>query len=213
MNIMHKGVASLAVTLSFAVLPLSVTAQTLSPPQGSGGPMVVERVKSGVLVAPDFRITEFDGKAAGLFGAYGGWLSDQSLLIGAGGYWLDGASGNNDMWYFGLVTGWFARADKPIGFGIKSLVGFGEATLTDGFDSLPRARPRSAYPFYRPYGYARYRDDFFVFDPDASVTARLSRNIKLTGSVGYRLTAGAYGPDDRLHGVTGGVSLQIGNGF
>ena len=174
--------------------------------------MIVERVKSGVLIAPDFRITEFDGKATGLFGAYGGWLSDQSLLLGAGGYWMNGTSGN-DMWYAGLVTGWFAHEDKAVGFGVKALIGFGEATLTSGFNNLPSARRRSFSPFYPPYGYASYSDDFFVFDPDASVSARLTRNVRLTGSVGYRLTAGAYSSDERLHGVSGGVSLQIGNGF
>jgi len=116
------------------------------------------------------------------------------------------------MWYFGLVTGWFAHADKPFGFGVKSLIGFGEATLTD-FNNLSPVRRRSFSPYYPSYGYVRYHDDFFVFDPDASVSARLTKNVRLTGSVGYRLTAGAYAPDDRLHGVSGGVSLQIGNGF
>jgi hypothetical protein len=216
MNIIRTGAMSVAATVCFVMLPSSASAQTLSPVQGSSGPMVVERIKSGALIAPDFRITEFDGKAAGLFGAYGGWLSDQSLLIGAGGYWLGGASANEDMWYFGLVTGWFAHADKPIGFGIKGLVGFGEATLTNGFNTLPPPRPSPFspyYPGYPVYGYSYYHEDFFIFDPDASVSARLSKNVRLTGSVGYRLTAGAYGPDDRLHGITGGVSLQIGNGF
>jgi len=57
MNIMRRGTTLPAVALGLVLLPLGAAAQTLSPVQGSGGPMVVERVKSGVLIAPDFRIT------------------------------------------------------------------------------------------------------------------------------------------------------------
>ncbi len=212
MNIMRKAGASPAIALWLISLPVGAAAQTSNSAQVTGGPMVVERVKSGVLVAPDFAMTDFDGKAAGLFGVYGGWLNDESLLIGAGAYWLGDTSNNSDMWYFGLVTGWFTRMNRPVGFGVKGLVGFGEATLVNQVPFVPRLRGQPLYPA-PGWAYARYRDDFFVFDPNASVLVRLNKSMKLAGSVGYRLTAGAWGPDDRLHGVTGSVSLQIGSGF
>ena len=50
--------------------------------------MIVERVKSAFLVAPDFKVTEVDHKTSELAGAYAGWLTDNTLLIGGGGYWL-----------------------------------------------------------------------------------------------------------------------------
>ena len=68
-------------------------------PQGpnSQGPMIVERVKSGFLVAPDVKITEVDNSTSELVGAYAGWLTDQTFFIGGGGYWLANTSGDRDM--------------------------------------------------------------------------------------------------------------------
>ena len=41
---------------------------------------------------------------------------------------------------------------------------------------------------------------------------RLTRNVRLTGGVGYRVTSSEGRNDDRLRGATGSVALQIGGG-
>src|SRR6266446_5526488 len=46
------------------IAPLAAAAQDATPTsnQNTQGPMIVERVKSGFLVAPDFKVTEVDHK-------------------------------------------------------------------------------------------------------------------------------------------------------
>ena len=64
----------LALTTWLFVLlaPLAVAAQNATPTsnQNTQGPMIVERVKSAFLVAPDFKVTEVDHKTSELAGAY-----------------------------------------------------------------------------------------------------------------------------------------------
>src|SRR5205809_6251266 len=62
--------------------------QAAATGEQNAGPMVIERVHSGVLLAPDFKVTEVDGRTSELVGGYGGWLTDRTLFIGGGGYWL-----------------------------------------------------------------------------------------------------------------------------
>jgi hypothetical protein len=67
--------------------------------------MVVERIKTGFLAVPDFKVTEFDRTTSELAGAYAGWLTDQRFLIGGGGYWLTSGSRDRELAYGGLVVG------------------------------------------------------------------------------------------------------------
>jgi hypothetical protein len=99
--------------------------------QDTQGPMTVERIRSGFLAAPDFRVTRFDGRTSEIAGGYAGWLTDQRLFVGGGASWL--ANGNRDraLAYGGVVAGWLWYADRPFGFGMKALVGGGEATLIE----------------------------------------------------------------------------------
>ena len=54
----------------------------------SPGTLTVERVPSGWVISPDVTMTEFNKEVGTLIGAYGGWLSDRTWLLGMGGYWL-----------------------------------------------------------------------------------------------------------------------------
>jgi len=103
----RAGIVHAAACVLFALLPLAVSAQTADPAQTprSTGPMTVERVKSGFLIAPDFKVTRFDGKTSPLAGVYGGWLNDQTLFFGAGAYWNTDRSRAHDLTYAGFVAG------------------------------------------------------------------------------------------------------------
>src|SRR2546430_782100 len=128
----RTGMLAVAACLFF-LSPLVAAAQSDQPAalaQTTSGPMIVERVKSGFLVAPDFKVTKFDRQTSTLAGVYGGWLADQTFLVGAGGYWLTDRSRTRDMMYGGFLLGWFVHADRRIGYGAKGLIGGGEATLT-----------------------------------------------------------------------------------
>ena len=106
---------------------------TSSDPPAGQGPLIVERIPSGWVVSPDVTITEVNKQAATLVGAYGGWLSDRTWLLGAGGYWLANNTHDFSMAYGGIVTQYLVRSDRRIGFGVKGLVGGGDATISASY--------------------------------------------------------------------------------
>src|SRR5437868_10247667 len=61
----------------------TASAQTPQTPQTpSQGPMIVERIQSGFLFAPDVKVTEVDRKTSELAGGYAGWVADEALFVG-----------------------------------------------------------------------------------------------------------------------------------
>ena len=206
-------VLPVAALLSVSLLPRSAVAQD------SSGPMTVQRVGNSAFIAPDFKLTDFDGKTVGLAGAYGGYLAENMFFIGAGGYGLTDGSSERDMWYFGLVTGIYVNRDRAVGYGFKALIGGGEATIAQQYYAPPRPQPRPGpgVPVLRT---SDMSTGIFVFEPEANVVVHMSKHLTLSGGVGYRLTGdpywGYYGSDlsnGRFNGVTGTVSLQIGTGL
>jgi hypothetical protein len=214
-----------ATSLMLCLLPIAATAQTTpgGAAPASQGPMIVERVHSGFLVAPDFKITEVDKKTSELAGGYAGWVIDDTIFVGGGGYWLANQTRDREMAYGGLIVQWLARANERFGFSAKALVGGGRATLSSTVsdilrlsdndrtsigridqDDLNRARIANAS--------VRFRQDFFVAEPEVGVLLRLTRRLRLTGGAGYRFTAAEGRNDNRLHGAVGSVGLQIGGG-
>jgi hypothetical protein len=212
-----RAIVAALLVLTFA--PRVANAQTQGPQ--TQGPMIVERVHSGFLVAPDFKITEVDGKTGGLAGGYGGWLTDNRLFIGGAGYWLANTSRDRRMAYGGLVLQWLSRADRPIGWSVKGLVGGGQATLATSVDRLVPLDLRG-FPFGRLDDRAlrptltsirvRTQQGFFVAEPEADLLIRVTRHMRLTVGAGYRAVAAERGADDRLRGAVGTLGLQIGGG-
>jgi hypothetical protein len=227
---MTRRIVPRAVTiwLALAVLPAGTTvaaAQQESSvaeapaPAADQGPMTVERVRDGFAIAPDFKVTTFNNTTGYLAGAYGGWVIDNTLLIGAGGYGLTNGSGRSGMGYGGAVIGWMAHTDQAIGFGARALVGFGEATYPGTLTYVPRP------PFPIPFDVdarrspiattvstvqATFREHFFVTEPQADLLIRISPILRLDAGLGYRLIGADRGVNSQLHGVTGSLSLQIG---
>ena len=146
-------------------------------------------------------------------GAYGGWVLDRTLLIGAGGYWLTNRSSAFKMAYGGAVVEWLIGTGKPVGFSARGLFGGGRATLpgtVNGFSNPPdRDNDGRQFPIPGPYTVA-FRERFFVAEPQANVLVRLTDRLRLNAGVGYRLIGGADSMNSRLRGATGSVGLQIG---
>jgi hypothetical protein len=190
------------------------------------GPMIVEQVHNGFLVAPDVKVTEVDRRTSELVGGNAGWVFDESIFVGGGGYWLANRSADREMAYGGLVIQWLSRSNSRIGFGAKALVGGGRATLTDSVTELVRVnqpipivngRPdlsRIPAPTFRTITtQVRTRNDFFVAEPEADVRIRLARHARLTAGVGYRVTGTDHRDDSRLRGAVGSLGIQLGGGF
>ena len=201
-------------------------------PQPAGSSFVVEEMRSGFVVAPDYKFTEVDGTHAGLLGVRGGFVTDRRLLIGGAGYWLPRTTDGLEMLYGGGLVEWFANPDGLVDFSVSGLVGAGTATLTDGVASSGTTR----FPFVRRggrytnhgwwpgwgdvhddwrfedpwFGGFRYRQEFFVAEPQASIHLNLTDWLRVGGGAGYRFVGAAGEANRRLRGSTASVGVQIG---
>ena len=215
-------------TIVFVVALLAASAASAqTTPSPTNGPLVLERIHDGWILAPDFKVTDIDNRTGELAGAYGGRLIDGTLLIGGAGYWLANDERDFKLGYGGLVVGWQSPEFGRIRFGGRGLVGAGRATL--GFDvtslrsdirfgvtdpRAPASTPgRAPTPVQQPQTLrARLvgRDDFLVFEPQANVFARVTKAIGVSCGIGYRATAEADVLRDRLNGPTASLAIQFG---
>jgi hypothetical protein len=182
-------------------------------------PLIVERIRNGFVIAPDVKVTEVDDRFATLAGGYAGWVNDETLMIGGGGYWLANREDGFELAYGGFVAEWLTRRDRRIRFGVRGLAGVGTATLSDEIDvtRLPsfarfgsRSRSTAGPPSFTSTRRIEYRDEFFVFEPQASVLLRVTDRIGLSCGVGYRVIGQAGRLRDRLQGVSGSLALTLG---
>ena len=215
------------------------SAHAQNAPAPANGPLVLERIHNGWVLAPDFKVTDFDGRTGELAGGYGGRLIDGTILIGGAGYWLANERRDFKLAYGGLVVGWQSPEFGRIRFGGRGLVGAGTATLgldvgplRDGDVQIgnvnggrgdirfgvtdPRAQAptpvRAPAPGQPQTLRARFvgRDDFLVFEPQASIAARVTKGIGVSCGVGYRTTAQASLLGERLNGPTANLAVQFG---
>jgi hypothetical protein len=204
--------------------------QAQNPTAPTNGPLVLERIHNGWMLAPDFKVTELDNRTGELAGAYGGRLLDDTLLFGGAVYWLANESRDFKMTYGGLLVGWQSHEFGRIRFGGRGLAGIGTATL--GFDATslrggvpqpidgrgdirfgvtnPRLAPAPSTS--APLQPIRFigRDDFFVVEPQASVSVRITKAIGVSCGASYRQTASADLLRDRLNGPSANLAIQFG---
>jgi len=205
------GIASLAGCIVQIVLSAPALAQGIASQPANQGPMTVERLQNGWAIAPAFKVTQFDSGTHTLAGAYGGWVMDNSLLIGGAGYWLTDPSRTRNLSYGGGLVEWRQRVGRPLGFSVKGLIGWGSATVATtvsvrGFD-------RDLDPRFAPVVTTRqlaFREDFFVAEPEANLLVNVSSHVRLHVGGGYRAVTGAHGLDEDIRGATGSVALEIG---
>lgn len=218
---MTRSITALIALCIASLLPSAAAAQTPSPVS----PLTIEPIDSGFVVAPDARFTEVNDKFATLAGVYGGWLTDRTLLVGAGGYWLANRDDNFKMQYFGGVGSWTIGARRKVGLRAGALVGGGSATLAktygDLFGEIPAGAPGSGRDHglsFRGRGgspitsatLVRVNEDFFIAEPQVNAVMSLTKWLHLDAGVGYRLIGGADLLNEDLRGVSGSIALQLG---
>jgi hypothetical protein len=187
--------------------------------------MVIERLHSGFVVAPDFKVTEVDRTTSAARGGYAGWLTDEDVLHRRRRYWLANQASDRKMAYGGLVLQLLARTDRRVGFGVKGLIGGGRATLGTTVTQIP-GFPRSS----QPSGPAEVRHRYTTVRcarqrRAASGSARGSSShepqvcdgqvnpakLRLTGGAGLTRPSMPRGRDDRrLVAPPRSLGLQIG---
>jgi len=198
-----------------------------NPPAPNNAPLVLERIHDPWVLAPDFKVTDLDDRTGEMAGVYGGRLLDEQLLIGGAAYWLANDERDFKITYGGVLVGWQSPEFGRIRFGGRGLAGVGRATL--GFDvtalrgvtqpvpggregdirfgvSDPRVQP--ALQTIRTRFAAT--DDFFLVEPQATVSARITKAIGISCGVGYRQTANGDVLRDRLNGASANLALQFG---
>ena len=114
--------------IAFAPLLLA-SVPSLAQGQQTSASLVVERVPTALLVAPDYKVTDVDGEIGQLAGLYGGRVVDDALLVGGALYWLANRSDTFKLTYGGLLVGWSSPDTHRIRLGVRGLAGFGSATL------------------------------------------------------------------------------------
>lgn len=209
---------SIALSAGLLVLPGAAFARQPASPQ----PLQVERIDNGFVIAPDAKLTEVNREFATLAGVNGGWLTDRTLLVGGGAYWLANGDEDREMRYVGGLVRWTFGGHRRLGFSVGSLVGGGDATLSrtygDLFD-LPVGTELSTGRHSR-FGRAggritsdtlvRVSDGFFIAEPQVNAIWNLTRWMRLDAGVGYRVVAGSEFLGDELRGVSGSIAVQFG---
>ena len=218
---MTRPIPALIALCIASLLPSAAAAQTPSP----ASPLKIEPIDSGFVVAPDARFTEVNDKFATLAGVYGGWLTDRTLLVGAGGYWLANRDDNFKMQYFGGVGSWTLGARRKVGLRAGALVGGGSATLAKTYGDLFGEIPAGAPGLSRDHGLSsrgrggspitsatlvRVNEDFFIAEPQVNAVMSLTKWLHLDAGIGYRLIGGADLLNEDLRGISGSVALQLG---
>ena len=114
-------------------------AQSAAAP--ASGPLVLEQIHDGWVLAPDVKVTSVDRRTGELVGAYGGRVFDGALLIGGAAYWLANDRHDSNLAYGGLVVGWLSPEVGRIRFGARGLVGGGSGTLGITLTGFPGPQP------------------------------------------------------------------------
>jgi hypothetical protein len=195
---------SLGLVLLVLLLPGAVFAQT------SQGPLVLERISSPWVAAPDFKIADVDGDTGQLAGAYAGRLLYETLFVGGGYYWLVNGDRGEEMRYGGLMLGWSMPAGRAVRFGGRGLVGFGTATMGTEIAAHGDWRARDGFRL-PPAQTVRFlqRDDFFVFEPQLNATVLAIPHVGVEVGGGYRVIGATDALENRLSGVSGSVAVQL----
>lgn len=209
---------------------LDPTADATQAPPASQGPMTVERIHNGFLIAPEVKATEFDRRAFPLVGASAGFVAQQTFFIGGGGYWLPSQrTDDRRLAYGGAIFRWFIADSSRFGFSVGTLLGGGEATVPETVTQViyPTLDPRTVRnppPAALPQPQSvtatvRVRNDFVVAEPEVSARVALAPHVRLTVGAGYRFAGTDWrhrgGFDDdasrRLSGATATFGVQIGS--
>lgn len=222
------------IAIAVALAASSAYAQDPQPASGApqttaaspqGGPFELEPVRNPFVIAPEYKVSEIDGRTGQLAGAYVGKLFDEQLLVAGALYALTNLGRGTDLTYGGLLVGWTTAPEHRVRFGARTLVGFGEATLPVTIQGYPYP-----VPYYDPRSFVRFggrfpqpppipgstsytvrvRDTVAVLEPEGSVSARLTGHVAVEFAAGYRVTGLSDALRDRLNGVTGSLALQLG---
>jgi hypothetical protein len=182
----------------------------------------IQEIESGWVIAPDARFTRVNDKSATLTGVYGGWLTDKTVLIGGGAYWLTNQANDFKMHYAGGLVRVNIWGHRTLGLSTGAFVGLGDATLSRPFGDvlgnrteIPEGRYRGAriHDMHQPITTAtrlRVNDDFVVAEPQLNALWNITPWLRLDAGGGYRFIGESDLLGRQLRGPSASVALQFG---
>lgn len=213
---------SIGVVLACAALmPADAGAQQTAPASG----LQIQEVESGFVVAPDARFTRVNDRSAALAGVYGGWLTDRTLLVGAGAYWLANRADDFKMQYAGGLVRWNIGGHRRLGLSTGALIGIGDATLSRTYGDLFGIPRGTVVPSALRFGArgehglgqavtsdsrVRINDNFVIAEPQASALWTITPWLRLDAGVAYRFIGRSDLLGDQLRGPSGSIAVQFG---
>jgi hypothetical protein len=216
----------IAVAILASATPAFAAGDPPDQPPQTQGPMIVERTHNGWVIAPDVQVGKVGSTTATSMGAYGGYMFENTILVGGAGYWQLNRSAARQIDYGGGIVEWLAAADRPVGFGARALVGGGSGTLTSSLVALPLGLDNDGRsfvldPFFGrpipinirlpvPPTQVRYSTGFFIFEPQGNLLINLNQRLRIRAAGGYRVIGAGHGWSSQLNGAMGSVGLEIG---
>jgi hypothetical protein len=201
---------TIAAIVGLATAPTIASAQTTPPsPVNQGGPMVVEAVEQHYAIAPEYKVSNFDGTTAQLVGAHAGVFVTKTILIGGGLYTMTNGSKGRGLTYGGAVIGWQPWSSRRVGLNLRGLVGMGRGTTTETVTLTTRDRRGVIEATRAATRWAT--NDLFVAEPQVDLLVGLTKHLALDVGGGYRFATAERVSRDRFSGASGAVALRIGS--
>ncbi|MEZ5291032.1 MAG: hypothetical protein R2745_08125 [Vicinamibacterales bacterium] len=212
-------------SMAACALAASAAAYGQTTPASPAGPLQISTLESGVVAAPEVRITEINGRSTTLAGGSVGWETERRLFMGAAGYLNTNRSDSFETQYGGALVRWTFLADGPVGVSAGMLAGFGTATLTRPFgdvfggprfgppvaafgrDGRVRVAPTTSLTADTP---VRVHDDFVLVEPQLNLVWTVAPWLRLDAGASYRVVGASELLDRQLRGVAGTVAVRFG---
>lgn len=164
-----------------------------------------KKIVSGGYGAAISEITWIDGKPALSLGAYGGWLINHKILIGAAGtnsffkHTVNGRKENFQFNYYGLYTEYRFMPEKRVhaSVGLTGALGWQENDLVNA----QKSRKRDG-------------DLTYVIVPKLAVNVKVTSFMQVQAYGSYRITGDTksqYYASGNYNGAAAGVSLVFGS--
>lgn len=222
---MRRQLVIIAIAVAAIAAPAFAGDDPAQPPGANQGPMTVERVSNGWLIAPDVQVGRVGKSTTTMVGAYGGWMFQNTILVGGAGYFQVDRSEPRRIDYGGGIVEWLSRTDRRIGFGARALVGAGSATIDNGPAVFPTdfgggIASEPSFGHHIPIDFpvpddirirhVVFRQNFAIFEPQGDVLINIAPRLRIRAAGGYRFIGAGHGWGDQLHGALVSVGLEIG---
>jgi hypothetical protein len=170
-------------------------------------------LRHGAFVSFDVEYSQVLRADAWFVGIKGGWIANHRFIVGlAGSTMANGispprgaptAATNVRFVHGGLWLEYVLLHDKPVHASLGTLLGGGKVTYT-----VPRPYPST--PGHEP---EMPNTTVAIFEPSANLEVSLSRSVRLSAGVGYRLVGNTLLEglsNDDLSSLTGAVRIKLG---